>query len=150
MTRQLFASIAAAALCATCASPSTNSTEPAKPAATNGVPRTADGKPDLQGIWQVRNRAAYGLEHHAAKYLLPAGPSVVEGGEIPYLPAAREQQRWQADVQRVHAWRLPRWPLWLLTVLVLGAAIYLGLVLGGYVPVPPMLEGLAEFWWSRP
>jgi hypothetical protein len=63
--------------------------------------------------------------------------------------AAREQQRWQADVQRVHAWRLPRWPLWLLTVLVLGAAIYLGLVLGGYVPVPPMLEGLAEFWWSR-
>ena len=49
----------------------------------------------------------------------------------------------------VHAWRLPRWPLWLLTVLVLGAAIYLGLVLGGYVPVPPMLEGLAEFWWSR-
>ena len=32
----------------------------------------------------------------------------------------------------------PRWPLWLLTALVLGAAIYLGLVLGGYVPVPPI------------
>ena len=63
--------------------------------------------------------------------------------------AAREQQRWQADVQRVHAWRLPRWPLWLLTLLVLGAAVYLGLVLGGYVAVPPPLEGLAEFWWSR-
>jgi hypothetical protein len=63
--------------------------------------------------------------------------------------AAREQLRWQADVQRVHTWRLPRWPLWLLTALVLGAAIYLGLVLGGYVPVPPMLEGFAEFWWTR-
>ena len=52
-------------------------------------------------------------------------------------------------MQRVHAWRLPRWPLWLLTLLVLGAAIYLGLVLGGYVRVPPMLEGFADFWWSR-
>jgi hypothetical protein len=63
--------------------------------------------------------------------------------------AVREQLRWQAEVQRVHAWRLPRWPLWLLTLLVLGAAIYLGLVLGGYVRVPPMLEGFADFWWSR-
>jgi hypothetical protein len=63
--------------------------------------------------------------------------------------AAREQLRWQTDVQRVHAWRLPRWPLWLLTALVLGATIYVGLVLGGYVRVPPMLEGFAEFWWSR-
>jgi hypothetical protein len=63
--------------------------------------------------------------------------------------AAREQVRWLAEVQRVHEWRLPRWPLWLLTVLVLGAAVYLGLVLGGYLRVPPMLEGFAEFWWSR-
>jgi hypothetical protein len=63
--------------------------------------------------------------------------------------AEREQLRWQADVRRVHAWRLARWPLWLITALVLGTAIYLGLVLGGYVPVPPMLEGFADFWWSR-
>ncbi len=57
------------------------------------IPRATDGKPDLQGIWQVHNRAAYGLEYHDAKHLMPAGPSVVAGGEIPYLPAAREQQR---------------------------------------------------------
>jgi hypothetical protein len=63
--------------------------------------------------------------------------------------AAREQLRWQEDVQRVHAWRLPRWPVWLITALVLGAAVYLGLVLGGYVPVPPMLEGFARYWWDR-
>jgi hypothetical protein len=63
--------------------------------------------------------------------------------------AAREQLHWQADVRRIHAWRLPRWPLWLLTALVLGSAIYLGLVLGGYVRVPPALQGFAEFWWSR-
>jgi hypothetical protein len=63
--------------------------------ATNAqpLPRTPDGKPDLQGIWQAQSRAAYGLEYHAAKYLMPAGPSVIDGGEIPYLPAAREQQR---------------------------------------------------------
>jgi hypothetical protein len=62
-------------------------------ASAQTLPRTADGKPDLQGIWQVRNRAAYGLEHHGARHLIPAGPSVVDGVEIPYLPAAREQQR---------------------------------------------------------
>ena len=63
--------------------------------------------------------------------------------------ATAEQLRWQADVQRVHAWHLPRWPLWLITALVLGAAVYLGLVLGGYVPVPLVLEDFAGFWWSR-
>jgi hypothetical protein len=32
---------------------------------------------------------------------------------------------------------------------VLAVATYLGLVLGGYVPVPPPLAGFAELWWSR-
>jgi hypothetical protein len=63
--------------------------------------------------------------------------------------AVREQLRWQADVRRVHRWHLPYWPLWLLTALVLGAAVYLGLVLGGYLRVPPVLRGFAEYWWSR-
>lgn len=62
--------------------------------------------------------------------------------------ADREQRRWQIEVERVHRWRLPRWPLWLLTALVLAAALYVGLVLGGYVRVPPPLAGLAELWWS--
>lgn len=63
--------------------------------------------------------------------------------------AAAEQRRWKVDIERVRAWRLPRWPLWLLTVIVLAAATYLGLVLGGYVPVPRPLAGFAELWWSR-
>ena len=52
------------------------------------LPRTADGKPNLQGIWQVRGRAAYDLLDHAARQGMPAGPGVVEGGEIPYQPWA--------------------------------------------------------------
>jgi hypothetical protein len=52
------------------------------------LPRTADGKPNFQGIWQVRGRAAYDLEDHAARDGMPAGRSVVEGGKIPYQPSA--------------------------------------------------------------
>src|SRR5687768_1557251 len=56
------------------------------------IPRTADGKPNLQGIWQVRNRAAYGIEPHMARHRMPAGPGVVDGGTIPYQPAALKQR----------------------------------------------------------
>jgi hypothetical protein len=57
------------------------------------IPRTPDGKPLLDGIWQVRNRAAYDLRDHAARYLMPPGASVVQGGgEIPYQPAALKQR----------------------------------------------------------
>src|SRR4029453_2764927 len=55
---------------------------------TASLPRTADGKPDLQGIWQVRNRAAADLEDHVARYGMPAGQGVVQGGPIPYQPWA--------------------------------------------------------------
>lgn len=63
------------------------------PPAPGAIPRLADGHPNLQGIWQVRNRAAYGLEDHVARHGMPAGRSVVEGGVIPYQPwAAKKQQ----------------------------------------------------------
>ena len=48
------------------------------------VPRTPDGKPNLQGIWQAPSTAAYDLLDHAAKQGMPAGTGVVEGGAIPY------------------------------------------------------------------
>jgi hypothetical protein len=63
--------------------------------------------------------------------------------------ARTEQDRWKAEIEGVRAWRRPTWPLWLLTAAVLAAATYLGLVLGGYLPVPPPLRALAEFWWTR-
>ena len=56
--------------------------------ATYTPPRTADGQPDLQGIWQVLNTAAWDIEDHNASLGVPAGHGVVEGGPIPYQPWA--------------------------------------------------------------
>src|SRR5438477_11457020 len=56
-------------------------------------PKTPDGQPDLQGIWQVRNTANWDLQDHAAAYRVPAGLGVVEGGEIPYRPEALEKKK---------------------------------------------------------
>ena len=67
------------------------------------LPRTADGKPNLQGIWQASSTAAADLQDHAARYNMLAGRSVVAGGEIPYQQwAARKkaenfQNRQKAD-----------------------------------------------------
>ena len=52
------------------------------------VARTADGRPDLSGFWQVMNTAAWNLEPHAAQPGVPAGLGLVDGGWIPYTAAA--------------------------------------------------------------
>ena len=67
------------------------------------APRTADGKPDLNGIWQALNTANWDIQEHAARPgqvvalgavgAVPAGLGVVEGGEIPYLPAAAAKKK---------------------------------------------------------
>ena len=65
--------------------------------------RTPDGKPNLNGIWQALNSASWDLQDHAAKPspvvamgamgAIPAGLSVVEGGEIPYKPDALKKKQ---------------------------------------------------------
>jgi hypothetical protein len=81
------------------------------------APRTPDGKPDLNGIWQALNEANYDLEMHNARPALavrsgpygpvpvaqvlslgaigavPPGMGVVEGGEIPYRPEMLTQRK---------------------------------------------------------
>ena len=67
------------------------------------APRTADGKPNLNGIWQSLNTANWDIQGHAAQPGLvvalgaagavPGGLGVVEGGEIPYLPAAAAKKK---------------------------------------------------------
>ena len=56
-------------------------------------PRTRDGHPDLQGIWQALNTAADDLEAHNASLGVPPGPGVVEGGAIPYQPSALARKK---------------------------------------------------------
>src|ERR1700750_2992393 len=58
-----------------------------------GLPRTADGKPDLSGIWQVMNTAVWDIQDHNAEKGVPAGLGVVDGHEIPYKPEALAKRK---------------------------------------------------------
>ena len=62
-------------------------------AAGQPPPRTPDGKPDLSGVWQVLNSAAFDIEDHQAEPGVPAGTGVVVGGDIPYQAWALEQRK---------------------------------------------------------
>ena len=66
---------------------------PAARALPGTVARTADGKPDLNGIWQVMNSANWDLEPHSPEEGVPGGQGVVEGGTIPYQPSALAQRK---------------------------------------------------------
>ena len=67
------------------------------------APRTKDGRPNLNGIWQALNTANWDLQGRAASkgpvsslgaaFVVPPGQGVVEGDEIPYLPAAATRKR---------------------------------------------------------
>ncbi len=67
------------------------------------APRTADGKPNLNGIWQSLNEANWDLEPHAAaqgtvlalgaQFSIPPGTGVVDGGSIPYKPEALAKKK---------------------------------------------------------
>ena len=63
-------------------------------------PRTIDGQPDLQGIWQVLNTAAWDIQDHPGRLGVPAGRGVVEGNEIPYQPWALAKKQENFDSRR--------------------------------------------------
>src|SRR5262245_31234872 len=67
------------------------------------APRTADGKPDLSGIWQAMNTAEWDIQAHDSKPGplvvmgalggIPAGLGVVEGGPLPYRSEALAKKK---------------------------------------------------------
>ncbi|MEO8464525.1 MAG: hypothetical protein ABI640_04235 [Gammaproteobacteria bacterium] len=68
----------------------------------NDIPRLANGKPNLSGVWQAFTTANWNLLTHGASagppefgalLATPPGYGIVDGDEIPYLPAGAEQQR---------------------------------------------------------
>jgi hypothetical protein len=86
----------------------------AQPVSAQEIPRLSDGRPDMNGIWQVLNEANYDLEPHIARHSMqmregpvnpvPSIPTlrlgavgavpgslgvIVGGGKIPYTPEAR-------------------------------------------------------------
>jgi hypothetical protein len=71
------------------------------------APRTADGKPNLNGIWQTINEADWDIEGHSAApgrvLALGAEDAVVPGlgivldGPLPYLPAAAASKKTNFD-----------------------------------------------------
>jgi hypothetical protein len=66
-------------------------------AQTPAVPRTSNVRPNLQGIWQVLNTAAWDIQDHPARLGVPAGQGIVDGNEIPYQPAAVAKKRVNFD-----------------------------------------------------
>ena len=101
-TGALVALAAVAGAVSLSARPAAGQTQAANTQTAYRAPRTADGRPNLNGIWQALNTAHWDIQDHAARPgppelgalgAVPAGQAVVEGNDIPYQPwaAARKQ-----------------------------------------------------------
>ena len=62
-------------------------------AQTSAIPRMPDGRPNLQGIWQVLVPAAWEIQDHSPRLGVPGGQGVVEGNDLPYQPWALKRKQ---------------------------------------------------------
>ncbi|HVH67848.1 MAG TPA: hypothetical protein VM716_08280 [Gemmatimonadales bacterium] len=58
---------------------------------------------------------------------------------------AEEQRRWEVEIDSIARWRPPLWPLLVAWAPFAVVALWLGLVLGGYLPAPPWLAARLGF-----
>ena len=63
--------------------------------------------------------------------------------------AVQEEGAWGPEIARLAAWRPSPWPRRIVAGVLLVVFTYVGLVLGGYLPVPPGGEQVAEWWWAN-
>lgn len=98
-------------------------------------------------------RAAAELEHTSGEawreQVLAAARRMESAWAGLSAAATRELAEWEADIAAVGAWRRARWPLWTTTAVVYGAALWAGLMLGGFIPIPGPLRPMAEFFWRH-
>ena len=102
-SRGLFGNRVLALVAAAVATVLTLTVQPVAGQTTYRAERTADGHPDLNGIWQAIGASHWDIEGHAARPgpvvelaalgAIPGGLGIVVGGEIPYTSAARAQQQ---------------------------------------------------------
>lgn len=78
--------------------------------AVEKIPRL-NGKPDFSGIWQTTSAAEFDLEPHGTRKDASPGPGVVDGGTIPYLPAAIEKKKKNFAAREKADPRLKCWTL---------------------------------------
>ena len=102
------AAASVAAFCVTAVSMSGQAPAPAAGAQPYRAPRTTDGHPNLNGIWQAFTTADWDIEAHSSGPgphpeimgvygAQPGGQSIVEGGEIPYRPEALAKKKANFD-----------------------------------------------------
>ena len=69
------------------------------------APRTPDGKPDLNGIWQALNEANYDIEAHVARPAMALRPGPY--GPVPefWFPHVFDMSPWIVDRDSPRSWR---------------------------------------------
>jgi hypothetical protein len=95
------------------------------------TPPPEDAEPWAEGL----RRSAAALEASWERVVRFVGEELVRGDAV---------------ARAVSQWCRSSAPLWILTGALLLLALYLGLVVGGYLPAPGPLASLRALWWSLP
>ncbi|MFI5234737.1 MAG: hypothetical protein ACHQXA_03425 [Gemmatimonadales bacterium] len=81
--------------------------------------------------------------------LIQAARGLEEGWFALEAAAAMEEEAWLPEAVRLRRWHSARWPRRVAAGIVVAGALYAGLVLGGYLPVPGALRPAAQYWWGQ-